>query len=195
MRIGYYVQGSADQAFVFGLIQRWCPAAKCEAGRFRGASGVSLRREIPKVCLELAEKGCDFIIMLTDSDKQRWQSVLRRESLRIPVDYEHMTVFGVAHRNIGWWIALDKGELANELGVSATDIPHPDPSGFIDRRFGLLVRGAQRKHNQDRLSRFVANVPMGRWLKQASFKAFYDATRAMSQRNNCTIPMEIGDSE
>lgn len=38
MKIGYYVQGDADEAVVWGLAKRWCPDAELAEGRFRGAS-------------------------------------------------------------------------------------------------------------------------------------------------------------
>lgn len=49
MKVGYYVQGVADEAVVRGLADRWCPGAEFAAGPFRGSSGESFRREIRNV--------------------------------------------------------------------------------------------------------------------------------------------------
>ena len=37
MKIGYCVQGTTDEAFVRGLVQRWCPEAELAPGKFRGS--------------------------------------------------------------------------------------------------------------------------------------------------------------
>ena len=53
MKIGCYVQGAADEAFVHGLAERWCPDAELAEGKFRGSSRESFRREIEKALLDL----------------------------------------------------------------------------------------------------------------------------------------------
>ena len=53
MKIGYYVQGDADEAVVWGLAKRWCPDAELAEGQFRGASKESFRREIAKSLMDL----------------------------------------------------------------------------------------------------------------------------------------------
>lgn len=57
MKIGYYVQGGADEAVVQGLADRWCPGAEFAAGPFRGSSGESFRREIGKALFVLKDSG------------------------------------------------------------------------------------------------------------------------------------------
>ncbi|MBI1928103.1 hypothetical protein HYR99_28145 [Candidatus Poribacteria bacterium] len=65
MKIGYYVQGDTDEAFVWGLVKRWCPKAVLAKGKFRGSDKVSLRREIKKALIDLKdEKACDILVML-----------------------------------------------------------------------------------------------------------------------------------
>lgn len=55
MKIGYYVQGAADEAVVWGLRKRWCPDSMLEEGQFRGNSGESFRREIQKNLIDLKD--------------------------------------------------------------------------------------------------------------------------------------------
>lgn len=57
MSIGYSVEGATDRAFLEGLRKRWYPDAVLIEGSFRGASGISLRRDIPRICRELSHKG------------------------------------------------------------------------------------------------------------------------------------------
>jgi len=61
MSIGYSVEGSTDRAFLEGLRRRWRPDAALIEGSFRGASGISLRRDIPRICQELGYKGARVI--------------------------------------------------------------------------------------------------------------------------------------
>ncbi len=43
MKIGYYVQGDADEAVVRGLRKRWCPDAELDANMAqRGQIGMSI---------------------------------------------------------------------------------------------------------------------------------------------------------
>ena len=47
----------------------------------------------------VGDKACDIVVVLTDADANPWLEVRKRESARIPEDYRHLTVFGVADRN------------------------------------------------------------------------------------------------
>jgi hypothetical protein len=194
MRIGYYVEGAADEAFVHGLAKRWCPDAEMAEGRFRGSSRESFRREIAKALWDLRDdKSCDVLVVLTDSDVAPWREVKKREWNRIPEDCRHMCVFGVAERNIECWLALDSQALAKELECSVKDVPTDDPSGFVKRGFGLGERDLGKKAAKDRVSRFVCKVPMKRWITDSgSFKAFYDDARTLSARTQCNMPNELG---
>ena len=136
MKIGYCVQGVADEAVVRGLADRWCPGAELAAGTFRGSSGETLRREIRKALLDLKDsKACDALVVLTDADANRWRDVKRREWGKVPDDCRHLTLFGVADRNVECWLAADPGALAAELGCRAEEIPPDDPSAFVKQRF------------------------------------------------------------
>ena len=80
MKIGYYVQGTTDEAFVHGLANRWCPEADLAPGKFRGSSRISFRREIAKALWDLRDdKRCDVLVVLTDSDVTPWRAVKQRE--------------------------------------------------------------------------------------------------------------------
>ena len=126
MKIGDYVQGNADEAVVWGLAKRWCPDAELAEGRFRGASGESFRREIAKSLMDLkSDKRCDIIVVLTDTDANRWRDVKRRESDRIPEDCQHLTPYGVADRNIECWLAL-LIRRARRVERSSCDCPDSD---------------------------------------------------------------------
>lgn len=193
MKIGYYVQGTADEAFVHGLARRWCPQAELALGKFRGSSRESFRREVAKALWDLRDdKRCDVLVVLTDSDVASWRDVKRREWEKVPADCRHLCVFGVAERNIECWLAIDRNALAGELGCQPTDIPLDDPSGFVKRRFGLGERDAAREEAKDRVSRFVAMVPLKPWIEGSdSFRAFYDDVRALAAQTDCHVPNEL----
>ena len=100
MRIGYYVRGHADEAVVWGLAGRWCPDAALAPGRFRGSSKESFRRELRKSLMDLAgQQACDVVVVLTDADVNAWRDVQTRETAKIPDEYGHLILFGVADRN------------------------------------------------------------------------------------------------
>ena len=160
MRIGYYVQGDTDEAMVQGLAGRWCPGAEVAAGQFRGRSRESFRREIQKSLLDLTDdKECDVVVILTDADANPWRDVKRREVARIPAECEHLTVFGVADRNIECWLAINRETLATELECAVDDIPIDDPSDFIKRRFGLSHRD-KKEAGKERVGNYVAHAPL-----------------------------------
>lgn len=190
MKIGYYVQGDADEAVIRGLKQRWCPSAKLAQGKFRGTSGESFRREISKSLRALKDKGCDILVVLTDADANQWLDVKKRESAKIPTDYEHLTLFGVADRNIECWLAIDRGALARELECSVEDIPSDDPSRFVQRRFGLKNRD-EKQDAKVRIRDYVARTSLRSWLAGSdSFQDFYKEARRLAVQNECSIPDE-----
>jgi len=193
MRIGFYVQGSADEAFVHGLARRWCPDAEIAKGVFRGSSRESFRREIAKALWDLRDdKQCEVLVVLTDSDVNPWRDVKRREWARVPADCQHLCVFGVAERNIECWLAIDRVALARELGCTPDDIPDDDPSGFVKRRFGLGERDAERETAKQRVARFVAQAPLKSWIERSdSFEDFYQSIRALAAQTQCRIVNEL----
>ena len=192
MKIGYYVQGDTDEAFVWGLAKRWCPQADLAPGRFRGSSRESFRREIFKALMDLkGDKACDVLVVLTDADINLWRDVRRREWEKVPAECQHLTVFGVADRNIECWLAIDSRALASEIGCAVNEIPSDDPSDFIKRRFGLGERDADKQRAKERVRDFVVSVPLKNWIENSdSFESFYMDVRRLSVQNNCSIPNE-----
>ena len=194
MKVGYYVQGDADEAVVRGLADRWCPGVELAEGRFRGSSGESFRREIRKALLDLKDsKACDAVVVLTDADANRWQDVKRREWSRVPDDCRHLTLLGVADRNVECWLAADRGALAVELECRAEEIPKDDPSAFVKRRFGLTDRD-RREAAKDRVREYVAQASLRSWIgASASFASFHDDARGLAKQTRCAIPNERDD--
>ena len=193
MKLGYHVQGAADEAFVYGLAERWCPGAELAPGKFRGRSKTSLRREIKNDLHDLRDNGqCDVLIVLTDSDtRPSWRDVKQEDWRRVPDDCRHMCVLGVAERNIECWLAIDRSALAKELGCAPHEIPTDNPAGFVKRRFGLGERDDAREDAKRRVSRFVADAPLKSWIERSdSFEDFYQDAKALGTRIRCDMPNE-----
>jgi hypothetical protein len=194
VKIGYYVQGDADEAVVCGLARRWCPDAARAPGRFRGSSRESFKRELDKSLRDLvSHQACDVVVVLTDADEHPWRDVRRREAARISGSYRHVTVFGVADRNIEWWLATDRIALARELDCGVEDIPADEPhlSRFVKRRFGLTGRDS-REDAKERIGRYVLQGSLRPWIRDSdSFKAFYDEARSWAARSGCSLPNEL----
>ena len=188
MRIGYYVQGAMDESVVRGLAKRWCPDAELAEGRFRGSSMESFRREIRKSLTGLKDgKECDVLIVLTDADANPWRAVKTRESSRIPNDCEHLTLFGVAHRNIECWLAIDRGALASELGCRVEEIPvlPKDPSGFVKGGFERRAR-SEGQDVQECVSDYVERASLRSWIEGSdSFGDFYEDARSLALQTKC----------
>ncbi|HBO42769.1 MAG TPA: hypothetical protein DD670_02285 [Planctomycetaceae bacterium] len=194
MRIGYYVQGAADEAFVHGLAKRWCPQAELAQGKFRGRSRESHRREIKNALIDLRDNHrCDVLVVLTDSDTASWREVKQREWKRVPKECEDLTVFGVAERNIECWLAIDRHMLASELGCDPNDIPSEDPSGFVKRCLGIGERDTMRDEAKRRIQDFMATPPrLKTWIEGSpSFKDFYNDIRLLGSRRGCQIVNEL----
>lgn len=191
MKIGYYVQGDTDEAVVQGLAKRWCPDSELAEGKFRGASRESFRREIANSLRDLkSDKRCDILVVLTDADANLWRDVKRRESDRIPEDCRHLTLFGVADRNIECWLAIDREALARELKCQEEDIPEHNPSNFIKRRFELTERD-KKQNAKARICNFVAQAPLRTWIRDSkSFEDFYEDVRDLAVQNGCSFPNE-----
>ena len=192
MKIGYYVQGAMDEAFVWGLAKRWCPHAGLAVGAFRGSSRVSFRREIEKALLDLHDaKGCDVLVVLTDSDANPWREVRQREFAEVPTTCQHLCIFGVAERNVECWLAIDRRQLAAQLGCQPHEIPTDDPSGFVKRRFRMGERDEEKEAAKARVREFVASVRVKPWIDGSdSFASFYDDAHRLSVQLECQMPNE-----
>jgi len=189
MKIGYVVQGAADEAFLRGLKRRWCPHAELVPGIFRGKSRESLRRELRQTLHDLRDHhGCEVLVILTDCDTNPWRDVKKSEWSRVPDDCRHMSVFGVADRNIECWLASDRSALARVLQCDPQKVPLDDPAAFVKRLLKLTERGPQQEKGKERLEQFVADAPLDAWLRQSeSFAAFYEDVRDLAQQRGCTI--------
>lgn len=64
MKIGYSADDRGHEALIRGLHRRWCPTAEILRGHFRGDLRLARRREVPKICEELALKGADVLVFL-----------------------------------------------------------------------------------------------------------------------------------
>ena len=190
MKIGCYVQGDTDEAVVKGLAQRWCPDAELAEAQFRGSSKESFRREIAKSLWDLKGQGCDILVVLTDADANSPRVVKSRESDKVPTDCKHLTLFGVADRNIECWLAIDRNALARELACPVAEIPSDDPSLFVKRRFGLTNRD-KKQEAKERVRDYVARASLRSWIAGSnSFRDFYNDARHLATQTGCSIPNE-----
>jgi hypothetical protein len=189
MKIGYCVEGSTDRAFIEGLRQRWCPEAQLVEGRFRGTTGLSLRREIPKICRDLDTKECDLMVFLTDSNDKTWHEVYNQQNSGIPQEYRHRTLSGVSERNIECWLTADPEWFAKMAGsqYEANDFRIEDPKEVVSSALEITGRDKQEK----KISNMVCNAPLHTWLARSnSFEKFYEDARDISSRYNCPFPNE-----
>ena len=183
MKIGYSVEGSTDRALLDGLRQRWCPQAELVEGHFRGTTGQSRRREIPRICIELQAKSVDCIIFLTDSDGPEWRSLLRAEENRCRADHQHLSVFGVCLRNVDCWLSADPDHIANHFGRPRAEFAVGDPKGAVEAAFGVT----RDDKKEPEIAAFVRNAPLRRWLANVSFEEFYNSLRQKSLEMGCEL--------
>ncbi len=177
------------------MAKKYCPAATLASGKYRGQSGESHRRELRHALLDLvSDKHCDYLVVLTDADSGSWLEIYNREWMRIPDECKHVTVFGVADRNIECWLSLDRRALAEKLGCSENDIPSDNPSGFVKRRFGVSSRGQLRLQGVECIEQFVSHAPrdvIQNWIHNGrSFAHFWDQIFQLGKREHCHVPNE-----
>ena len=135
-------------------------------------------------------KECDVLVVLTDADANPWRTVKRRELSRIPTDCGNLTLFGVADRNIEFWLAIDRGALANELGCRVEDIPPGDPSGFVKGGFERRAR-SRGQDVQECVSDYVKQAWLRSWIEKSDdFADFYGDVRRLALRTGCPFPNE-----
>ncbi|MEW6744535.1 MAG: hypothetical protein AB1486_17410 [Planctomycetota bacterium] len=86
----------AAKTVLRGLRDRWCPDAQMVEGSFRGTTGLSLRRELRKICDDLFErKGCDVLVFLSDADEAAWRKLRRKEVAKLPEQVRVFAVYGI----------------------------------------------------------------------------------------------------
>lgn len=183
MKIGYSVEGSTDRALIHGLVQRWCPGASLEEGSYRGSSGLSRRREIPKICLELWTKRVDVIIFLSDCNNEEWRSVLNDESGRVPENFKHLVIMGICERNVECWICADADWLARQIESDAEVFRVEDPKRPFEEALGITPR--DRK--MEEIAKLVLEAPLKSWLRNRSFEDFYDKVWTKSNELGCRM--------
>jgi hypothetical protein len=185
MKTGYGVEGSTDRAFLAGLRQRWCPRAELVEGRFRGTSGLSLRREIPKICIELSAKSCMAIMFLTDANRRSWRNVKVEQKTRVPQTYHHLAIVGVSDPNIEAWICADAEWFSKEKTRDPAQFMVDDPKGAFESALGINSR--DRKETE--IANLVERAPLKSWIsKSPSFEEFYEDVRQFGKRvSGCRI--------
>jgi len=183
MKIGYSVEGSTDRGVLQGLRDRWCPEAELLEGTFRGTSGQSQRREIPKTCIELCSKGIDLIVFLRDANKEPWRGVLRDDAARCRPEHRHLAVFGVCDRNIECWLCADADWIAQQTDGAPDAFRAGDPKAAFESAMGIT--GHDKK--EDDIAALVKHAPLHRWLANRSWEDFYDKLRQESRQRSCTI--------
>ncbi|MDI6450171.1 hypothetical protein [Anaerobaca lacustris] len=183
MKIGYSVEGSTDRAVLEGLRNRWCPHAQLIEGRFRGTSGKSQHREIPKTCIELMAKGVDLIVFLRDANNEDWRDVLKGDKDRCRSEHNHLIVFGVCDRNIECWLCTDANWIAGQTQHQPGKFTVADPKGPFEK--AMSITGFDRK--EEEIAMLVQRAPLRQWLGNPSFKEFYERLRDKSQQMGCTI--------
>jgi hypothetical protein len=188
MRIGYAVQGSTDRAFLRGLKDRWCPAAEMVEGAFRGSTGLSLRRELHKICdALLRQKRCERMVVLTDADESDWQDVRKRELGKLPGEFLPFVVYGIADRNIECWLCADPLYIAQKTGRSADEFRTPDPKSAF--QCAMAVSRDDKKETEiAALVSQASNTVLKHWLRASrSFEDFYDQLWALRGERDCPI--------
>ena len=188
MKIGYAVQGSTDRAFLHGLKERWCEDAEMVEGAFRGSTGLSLRRELAKICDDLFwQKSCDVIVFLSDADVADWRAVQRSEVEKLPDELRPWAVYGMADRNIECWLCADPRYIAQETGRPAADFAVDDPKGA----FASALHVSRDDKRESEITQLVRNAPaevLQRWLRNSrSFEDFYDQLLTVSRQRECEI--------
>jgi hypothetical protein len=191
--IGVSVQDFGHRAFLEGLRRRWCPEAQTIRGRTRGRSGISVRRDTPKVCSELQAKGADVVVLLTDADSGEWREVLAEERGRVPSQFEHRVICGVAARNVECWLVVDRPHAAKTMGIPEDELGVGDPKPVVHRALGITTFC----HKVEEIAEIVRTMHLGPALIRSdeaarSLKALYDdARRYALQHGCCGFPNEL----
>jgi len=188
MRIGYAVQGSTDRAFLRGLKERWCANAEMIEGAFRGSTGLSLRRELARICDDLFwQKACDVIVFLSDADVADWRTVQRREVEKLPDEIRPFAVYGMADRNTECWLCADPHYISEKTERAFEDFTADDPKGA----FQSAMRISRDDKRESEIAALVRDAYVGvlrRWIQTSrSFEDFYDQLWTVSRQRECDI--------
>jgi len=167
-------------------------------GRTRGRSATSVRRDTPKVCVELREKHADIVVVLTDSDDQRWRDALTEERRGVPGESEHCVICGVAARNVECWLVLNRPHAAKALGVDEGRLDADDPKSVVHRALGISSRDLKPEEKVEKIAEIVRTMPplgpvlQGNTDAARSLKQLYEDARDCAQRHGCgDFPNEL----
>jgi hypothetical protein len=183
MKIGYCVEGSTDRAVLHGLRQRWCPHVVLIEGRFRGTSGERQRREIPRVCAELMDRGAKVIIFLRDANNESWREVLKADEERCRADHKHLTIFGVCDRNVECWLCADADWIAKGTGRQPNEFRVADPKDLFEEAIGIT----RLDKKEEEIAAMVEQARLKNWLSNPSFEEFYERIWRKSKERGCRI--------
>lgn len=196
MKIGISVEDFGHEGFLKGLRERWCPEAQMIKGRTRGRSGISVRRDTPKVCQELRANDADIVVLLTDADDKNWREVLARQKESIPSQFSHCVICGVAARNVECWLVLDQSHATNTIGLAESDLDVEDPKPVVHRALGITGRDRKREEKVEKIAEIVRTMPLRSALTRGddsarSLKALYEDVRDCAQQHGCSVPDEL----
>lgn len=183
MTIGYAGEDSVHRAFIKGLAKRWCPGAHLVEGYFRGSTRESLRREYKKNCAELFFKGADVVVFLTDNDKSEWRERWKDEISKLPQERLEQIILGIADRNIESWLTCDSEWLSGVRNIDPAEFDCEDPKTPFTKAMGIT----RDDRKEEEIADLVCEAPLKKWLRNDSFKKFYDQARDIGQRLKCGI--------
>jgi hypothetical protein len=150
-------------------------------GAFRGTSGLSQRREVPKVCVELIAKGAELIVFLRDANDENWREVLKAYEEDCRAEHKDFTIFGVCDRNIECWLCADADWIAKETGRQPNEFRVTDPKEVFEK--AMHITGFDRKEQE--IAMLVQRAPLKNWLSNRSFKEFYERIWDKSKERGC----------
>ena len=184
MKIGYVVEGINDYLFLTGLRDRWCEHATLESLNYRGSLHP---RKYPNVCKEGRFKGCDVVVILTDSDNSDWNTAYKNQKAHLDADIEYV-VLGVAVRNIECWICADPDYIAKHYPCDPKSLRVSDPKSAFHTALSISKYDKKEEDIVLLVSNYPSLKPM---LELQSFRRFYKEARDYAQRNGCAIPNEL----
>jgi hypothetical protein len=202
MKVGITVEGRVDRLFLDALRRRVCPDADSEVLQYRGSLELGFVREIRKIVRTAEERGCDVVVVMTDSncanwrdsDNPEWRDCLKALRGSLPTDTHIEVIVACPDRNIECWIAaVDHAcRRALEMDTTAVLAGSDDPSEAVK---AALDRLALKKEEEGALARLVATPGVLReWVNGSrSFKEFYEDIRLLAKRRGCVVPNPLDE--
>ena len=196
-KIGIIYQGANDRGFLEGLKRRLGCDAEFVDSRTRGRNKLSIGRDAAKNWSAFKAKGVDLVVRLTDSEGSRWQDIKKKEIERFPEDMKGVLICGVNQFAVESWLAIDRGFLEEEVGIPASE--KISSNDLVGRVKSAISRHDFSLSSKEVVRHLVESAPLAvfkRWLKEPSFRGFYDDCRGAAKRQNCPINDEVtGQSE